>query len=376
MPVTPRDRLWLELLHSPGISPDRLSSLIREFPEPEALRAAPAASLRALGLNDGALAGLRSGPETSRLAGDLAWLDDPRRHLLTLTDQRYPQPLTRIPGPPPLLYAEGDPATLDRGPALAIVGSRSPTRGGLENARAFAHDLAAAGFTIVSGLARGVDAAAHQGALDASGETVGILGCGPDRVYPAENAPLFRAVAEAGAVASEFPVGTPPRAGNFPRRNRIISGLALGVLVVEAGTRSGALTTARWAGSQGREIFAIPGSIHAPQSRGPHRLIREGAKLVESLADIVEELRPQAGVGAVTSPGGENGDGLSGLSPDQERVAASLDFEPTALDAVVARSGLTPDRVSAILLELEMEGIVATEAGGLYCRIPHGVQRS
>lgn len=374
MPIGQQDRRWLELLHCPGLGPGPVARLMARFPDPEAIAAAPASELRACGLGDRALQGLRAGPDAEALTSDLAWLDGPGRQLLTRPDPAYPEALARIPDPPPVLYLQGRPEALDRGPALAVVGSRSPTRAGREDARAFARDLARAGFTIISGLARGIDAAAHQGALDADGETVGVLGCGPDRIYPAENAHLYGAVSEAGAIATELPVGAPPRAGHFPRRNRIVSGLALGVLVVEAGVRSGALTTARCAGSQGREIYAIPGSIHSPQSRGPHRLIREGAKLVESLEDIVEELRPGATVGAKAAPA-EEGDSLTGLSEDQGRVAASLGFEPTSLDTVVTRSGLTPNRVSAILLELEMEGIVAAEPGGFFSRRPHGIQR-
>jgi DNA processing protein len=334
--------------------------------DPVAALADPA-RLATAGLPRGALDALGRGRPANGFHADCRWLEGARRHLLAPPEAGYPALLGELPEAP-LLYVEGDPAALDSGPALAIVGSRTATRAGRETARAFARDLAASGFTVVSGLARGIDAAAHRGALEGGGRTLAVQGRGPDRVYPAEHGPLAAEIAETGALISEFPVGTPPRPQHFPQRNRLISGLSLGVLVVEAGEGSGALTTARWAGSQGREVLAVPGSIHSPLSRGPNGLIREGAKLVEDLADIAEELRPGGPVPSVTD--GDAPPQPDDLTPDQALVADSVDFHPTTLDRVVARSGLTPDRVSAILLELEIRGVVAAEAGGRFARSP------
>jgi DNA processing protein len=367
VPLGPRERAWLELRHLPGVGPRVLGRLMAGLAEPESALTDPEA-LAAAGLPTPAReAAVRRRP-VQGFFDDCRWLGGAHRHLLARGGPAYPGLLADLPEPPPLLYVEGDPAALEAGPTLAIVGSRKASRSGQATARAFGRDLAGCGFTVVSGLARGIDAAAHRGALEGGGVTVAVQGRGPDRVYPAENGPLAAEIVERGALVSEFPVGTPPRPNHFPQRNRLISGLSLGVLVVEADAKSGALTTARWAGSQGREVLAVPGSIHSPLSRGPNGLIREGAKLVEDLADIAEELRPGPPVppetaGAVPAP-------ASGLSSDQALVADSVDFHPTSLDQVVARSGLTPDRVSAILLELEIRGVVAAEPGGRFTRNP------
>ena len=367
MPLGPRERAWLELRHLPGVGPRVLGRLMADVAEPESALTDPA-TLAAAGLPAPAQEAVVRRRPVQGFFDDCRWLGGAHRHLLARGGPAYPGLLADLPEPPPLLYVEGDPAALDTGPSLAIVGSRKASRSGQATARAFARDLAGWGFTVVSGLARGIDAAAHRGALEGGGVTVAVQGRGPDRVYPAENGPLAAEIVERGALVSEFPVGTPPRPNHFPQRNRLISGLSLGVLVVEADAKSGALTTARWAGSQGREVLAVPGSIHSPLSRGPNGLIREGAKLVEDLADIAEELRPGPPVppetaGAVPAP-------ASGLSSDQALVADSVDFHPTSLDQVVARSGLTPDRVSAILLELEIRGVVAAEPGGRFTRNP------
>jgi DNA processing protein len=338
------------------------------FPDPAVIfRQSPESLHHHAGVPDSTVLAIRRGEVTAAFATDHAWLEEEEHHLLCRPHPAYPALLAETADPPLLLYINGEPRALDPGPTLAIVGSRGASRAGRETARSFARDLASAGFTIVSGLARGIDEAAHRGALEGGGRTVAVLGSGPDRIYPAEHKGLAEEVAGSGAVVSEYPVGSPPRGGHFPRRNRIVSGLSLGVLVVEAGQRSGALTTARWAGSQGREVMAVPGSIHSPQSRGPHALIRQGAKLVETLADVAEELPHTQGVPRPTATSEEPG---PGLSAEQARVASSVDFAPTAPDLVVARSGLTPDRVSAILLELEIQGVVAAEPGGFYIRLP------
>jgi DNA processing protein len=366
VPLTNRARAWLTLRHLPGVGNRILEGLVDRLPDPEAA-AVDRDRLRAAGVPEGAVAALGGAPSQGH-RGDLEWLEAPGHHLLARGDPTYPSLLAALGDGPPLLYLDGDPAAPEAGPTLAIVGSRQATRGGRETARTFARELAGCGFTIVSGLARGIDAEAHRGALEAGGITLAVQGRGPDRIYPTEHGELAADIRQRGALISEFPVGTPPRPAHFPQRNRLISGLALGVLVVEAGAKSGALTTARWAGSQGREVLAVPGSIHSPLSRGPNGLIREGAKLVEDLADIAEELRPRP---PVPPPTGEAAPPpADGLTPDQALVADSVDFHPTTLDRVVTRSGLTPDRVSAILLELEIRGVVAAEAGGRFTRTP------
>ncbi len=294
----------------------------------------------------------------------LDWADQPGNHLLSLADADYPQSLLSSDDPPLLLYAKGNTAVLNR-PMLAVVGSRNATAQGLRDAEAFARTLGEAGLTIVSGLALGIDAAAHRGALATAAGTVAVIGTGADRLYPARNAALAREIAEKGAVLSEFPLGTPALGANFPRRNRIIAGLGLGCLVVEAAPRSGSLITARLAAESGREVFAIPGSIHSPLSRGCHQLIRQGAKLVESAADILEELRwgarPAAAVG--------DDDGTGTGTGDEERVLAVLGNAPCALDTLADRSGLTPAALLAMLLPMELAGRVAQMPGGLYQRL-------
>ncbi|WP_366637239.1 DNA-processing protein DprA [Aquisalimonas sp.] len=290
--------------------------------------------------------------------------------MLTWTDTRYPALLREMDSPPLCLYVNGDPDVLNV-PQLAIVGSRNATAGGRSTAREFAEHLASRGLTITSGLAVGVDAAAHQGALDGGGFTVAVTATGPDRVYPPRHRSLAHAIAADGAVVTEFPCGTPPRAGHFPRRNRIISGLAAGTLVVEASPRSGSLITARLALEQGREVFAIPGSIHNPLARGCHRLIRDGsAKLVEQADEILEELtgrlqlprEPATGTGNGTEPQQLQ------LDPEHEAVLNALGYDPVPLETVLQRTGLTPDVVSSILLLLELSGRITAMPGGRYAR--------
>jgi DNA processing protein len=305
--------------------------------------------------------------ETGRAAVE-SWLAAPGNHLLRLDDPRYPDLLRQIPDPPPVLYVRGDPAALGN-LQLAIVGSRNPTRGGLENARAFAAHLAGAGLTITSGLALGIDAAAHEGALAAGGTTIAVTGTGLDRVYPARHRELAHRIAGQGALVSEFPPGTPPRPAHFPQRNRIISGLSLGTLVVEAARRSGSLVTARHALEQGREVFAIPGSIHNPLARGCHALIRQGAKLVETADDILEELGALAVAVTADATAPDAPAGAGELDPEYRRLLDALGHDPLPIDELVARSGLTAESVSSMLLILELQGYVAPEAGGRYARI-------
>ncbi|MGV6858247.1 MAG: DNA-processing protein DprA, partial [bacterium] len=252
-------------------------------------------------------------------------------------------------------------------PQLAIVGSRNVSRPGEATTRAFAEHLAASGLGITSGLALGVDTAAHEGALKANGITLAVMGTGLDRVYPARNQPLARKIAEHGAVISEFPLGTRPSPQNFPRRNRIISGLSLGTLVVEAALRSGSLITAKYAREQGREVFAIPGSIHSPLAKGCHQLIRQGAKLVETSNHILEDLASQMAIDS--SPADKAPENTQILDADHKRVLKAIDYHPTSVDMIITDSGLSAQEVSSILLIMELNGLIASEPGGYFVRI-------
>lgn len=298
------------------------------------------------------------------------WLADPDHHLVEKGSDDFPAFLSQIPDPPGQLFVIGNVDALHM-PALAIVGSRNPTEQGRQNAYEFAKHLGRSGFCIVSGLAQGIDAAAHEGALDGKAMTVAFLGHGIDQVYPAANQPLAeRIAAYGGAVCTEFPLGTPPRRENFPQRNRLISGLSLGTLVVEAASRSGSLISARLASEQGREIFAIPGSIHNPLSRGCHKLIRQGAKLVESADDIVSELGPLVKHMVQIPESSKSSDAAPAKADtDYETLLGVLAFDPATPDELVNRSGLTIDQVSSMLLILELEGKIESQSGGRYSRL-------
>jgi DNA processing protein len=359
---------WLALTRAPGLGGRGLASLIERTDSLSELFRLPAPRLTALGLPrqtvDHLVSGRRDGVD-----GDLEWLEQPQNHVITLRDPRYPPLLKEISDPPPVLFVHGNPQTLHC-PQLAIVGSRNPSQAGKETAYAFAQNLGAAGLTITSGLAIGIDGAAHKGALAAARTTIAVTGTGLDRVYPARQRELARRIAEQGALVSEFPLGTPPLAANFPRRNRIISGLSTGTLVVEAAQRSGSLITARLAGEQGREVFAIPGSIHNPMARGCHALIRQGAKLVECASDIIEELAPLLASLSTAHEADCNPqqNGGSKLDDEYNSLLDSMGFDPLAADQLIERSGLTADVVSSMLLLLELEGYVSSAPGGRYCR--------
>lgn len=289
----------------------------------------------------------------------MAWADQPGQHILTLADTAYPRALLEIADPPSLLYVRGNPSLLQKR-GLAVVGSRNATPQGLQTAEAFAKALASRGQCIISGLALGIDAAAHRGALAAHGETVAVIGTGADRIYPARNKALALAIVEQGAVVSEFPLGTPAIAANFPRRNRIISGLSRGVLVVEAAPESGSLITARLAAEQGREVFAIPGSIHSPVARGCHKLIKQGAKLVETAADVLEELG--SFVDLPLPPIGH-------APVDDNPLLAALGHDPCSLDDLAERTGQDAGQLLPELLILELSGQIATLPGNRYQRL-------
>ena len=345
---------------TPGLGPAALRLLLKQFGSPhEALAASPSALQHAAGAP--IAAALRRGAARDAVDAGLAWLEQAGHHLLTLADAAYPPLLLHTPDPPVVLYVAGRIELLAH-PALAVVGSRSPTPRGAADAEAFAAVLSDAGLTIVSGLAFGIDGAAHRGGLRGAASSVAVVGTGLDRVYPARHRDLAHELAVRGALISEFALGTPPIAGNFPRRNRILSGLARGCLVVEAALRSGSLITARQALEQGREVFAVPGSIHSPLAKGCHWLIKQGAKLVESAQDVLEELHL---AGAATP---EPQARAAALTPEQLAVLDNLGYDPADLDTVCLRCGLTPDAASAMLLALELDGHVDRLPGGLYQR--------
>ena len=350
-------RYWLALSFIPGLGGDAFRRLLSQFGPPDKIFSASLAQLHEV-VEPLIARAIHASLDNDKLVPALEWLAQPDNHLITLADAEYPQALLEASNPPAVLYVKGRLDMLNR-PALAIVGSRHATPQGERDAEAFAHALSDAGLTIVSGMALGIDAAAHRGALKGAASSIAVVGTGLDIVYPARNRELAHQLAEQGAIVSEFPLGTPSKAQNFPRRNRIISGLARGVLVVEAALKSGSLITARLAGEQGREVFAIPGSIHSPLSKGCHRLIKQGAKLVDSAQDIMEEL---GWASAVSTHSGTN-------APPAGTHAAflsQLGHTPAAIDALVSRTGLTSERVCSILLELEMNGQVASLPGGLY----------
>ena len=364
----PERMAWLRLSQVPGIGSRHFQRLLEHFGLAGKALQASRDQLAALGIPKPAINALKRTPEAS-IAPTLDWLNQSGHRMLTLADNDYPELLRQIDDPPPVLYLIGDPSLLHR-PQIAVVGSRNPTRSGLDNAREFARSLASAGLCITSGLATGIDGAAHEGGLD-GGTTLAVLGTGPDRIYPASHHELAHRIAGSGLLLSEFPPGTPPRAEHFTRRNRIISGLSLGTLVVEAAPRSGSLITARLATEQGREVFAIPGSIHNPQARGCHALIRQGAKLVESARDIIEELGSLLGslVPAEdrnTEPSPPTDDRLA--DPDYRSLLDALGYDPVSIDELIARTGLTAETVSSMLLLLELEGHVSSAPGGRYSR--------
>jgi DNA processing protein len=358
---------WLALRRLPGVGTRTQLDLLEHFGSIEAIFSASRGQLeKALAGKNEAIDALLAGPDENVLKSELEWLSEPRHHLMTWADPDYPVLLREIPDPPLVLYIAGERPLLSA-QQLAIVGSRNPTPMGRENARAFAKSLAGAGLVITSGMALGVDSAAHRGALETGGKTIAVAGTGLDRVYPARHRDLAHEIVKHGALVSEFPLGTPPLPENFPVRNRIISGLSLGTLVVEAALQSGSLITARMANEQGREVFAIPGSIHAPQSRGCHALIRQGAKLVETAQDILEELGPLAGV-ALQAANENTPPGLR-LDSTMETLLEHIGHDPVSIDTLIERCGLTADAVSSMLLQMELNGLVSNCPGGKVQRI-------
>jgi DNA processing protein len=360
--INPHIKYWLAIVRTPGVGGHTLLNLLTHF-EPDQIFTASHSSLRSLGLNERVIQAIQN-LDWSLVEQDMTWLNQPQNSAITLADPEYPRQLKEISQPPPLLFVKGNPELLTK-PQIAIVGSRNPSATGVKTATEFAEVLAAAGLTITSGMALGIDAASHQGALNVNGHTIAVAGTGLDRIYPASNKQLARQIAEHGAIISEFPPGTNAKANHFPRRNRIISGLCLGLLVVEAAQQSGSLITARLALEQNREVFAIPGSIHNPLARGCNALIRQGAKLVETAEDIFEELGQYNHIFRTNAL--ENSQ--TGLDLEQQNLLKLINYNPITVDALVQESGWSVEIVSSMLLVLELQGYIASAAGGSYFRI-------
>jgi len=356
---------WLRLEGASGVGPRSAHLLVKAFGSPRAVFRAGYAALAAH-VKPAIARSLCEPPsaDTLRLAeATLAWAGQPGHHLLALDDSAYPEALANIPDPPLLLYIRGR-ASLLAGPGLAIVGSRNATVQGKANAGSFAAALSQNGVCVVSGLALGIDAAAHEGALRGPGSTIAVVGTGADLSYPARNRALSERIAEQGAIVSEYPLGTAPMAGNFPRRNRIISGLSSGVLVVEAAAQSGSLITARVAAEQGREVFALPGSIHAPLAKGCHKLIRDGARLVETVDEVLESLRrsPLAAIRAAPQA-------LVPTETECTQLLAQLGHDALDVDSLLDQTGMSVGQLSMGLLALELAGMVEHLPGGKVQRV-------
>ncbi len=357
-------RDWLILSHAHLRVPE-LERLLQQFGSVDSITRQKLADLKTTGLANEKCAAIVS-PDDARIDAAGEWLEHKAHHLVVFGEDSYPEMLSQIAGAPLLLYVNGDVDALHL-PSLAIIGSRNPTRGGAQNAVDFARHLAKRGFAIVSGLAQGIDTAAHRGALEVKGRTVALLGHGIDRVYPAANRDLAHEISASGALVSEYPLGASPERWHFPERNRLISGLSLGTLVVEAARRSGSLITARLAADQGREVFALPGSIHSPLARGCHALIRQGAKLVETADDIISELGPLAGhLLHSTEPADEQEAQVVPIDDDYQELLAVLSHDPASIDDLARQSSLTIEQLSSMLLILELHGEVESLSGGRY----------
>ncbi|MCW5603458.1 MAG: DNA-processing protein DprA [Burkholderiales bacterium] len=352
---------WLRLTLIPGLGDVYIRRLLTALGSPERVFSSDRATLSKLVPGRLASALLAGPPDEAPLRQTEEWLQDPANRIVTLADTAYPQALLQTVDPPSLLYVKGRVELLNRA-GLAIVGSRNATPQGAATAESFARALSDAGLPIVSGLATGIDAAAHRGGLAGGSSSIAVIGTGADIVYPARNRELAHQLAAQGAIVSEFPLGTPALGANFPRRNRIISGLTRGCLVIEAALQSGSLITARLANEQGKDVFAIPGSIHSPLSKGCHQLIKQGAKLVDSAQDVLEELD-------LVSPAATDKTTTSPADADAQTLLEHLGFDPGDIDTICARSGLKSETVSALLLQLEIDGRVARLPGGRFQRL-------
>ncbi|MEY3798325.1 MAG: hypothetical protein RLZZ572_506 [Pseudomonadota bacterium] len=352
---------WLSLSQIEGLGCQTFCQLLKTFGSPSEIYRKKFKELRVMVSEKIALE-IGLGVDQADLQDTLNWLAKANNHIVTLADPDYPKALLEIADPPPLLYAKGNIALLNK-LSIAIVGSRNASVQGEKNAEAFAQGLAEHGLCIVSGLALGIDGAAHRGALKAKGDTIAVVGTGLDMVYPAQHRDLAHQIASSGLIISEFPLGTLSKPQNFPRRNRLISGLSLGCLVVEANLKSGSQITARLSAEQGREVFAIPGSIHSPLAKGCHQLIKQGAKLVDSLQDIVEELNLSKAVSVTLAE--EN----SPANQDQQTLLESMGYDAISIESLVQLTGLTVSTLSSMLTLLELEGRITGLAGGQYQQI-------
>jgi DNA processing protein len=368
---------WLELRAVKGLGPITYTRLINRFGSPEAIRKVHFSELVATGDLSPALALALHEPLSEstqqHIQREIEAVESGRFSILTLTDPAYPARLQTIADPPPLLYYTGQLLVTDQ-QALAIVGARRGSHAGRTFTRQLSGDLAALGFTIISGLARGVDADAHEGALAANGRTVAVLGCGIDQTYPPEHLKLRQRIEQQGAVLSEFPMGTSPQPFHFPQRNRVISGLSLGVIVTEATLKSGSLITARMALEQNREVFAVPGNVTHPLSRGPHRLIQQGAKLVEKPWDVVEEILPMVEPSfrhhlETQHNTGENQLPTIALGSEEQEIFDRIPLEPVVLDELIAQGSYSSSEVMSLLLSLEMKGLIKQVPGLQYVRV-------
>lgn len=359
---------WVALSLIDGIGSVTLCQLLRRFGSPANVFAASKSQLKEV-VDDKIASSIANGLDENAVGPTLAWLSNPHNHIITLADSIYPKALLEIANPPAVLYAKGNLNCLAL-PCLAVVGSRNATPQGEKNAEDFSENLSRHGLCIVSGMALGIDGAAHRGVLKAKGATIAVVGTGLDIVYPAKHRDLAHQIVSDGLILSEFPLGTPSKAQNFPRRNRIISGLSLGCLVIEANLDSGSLITARLAAEQGREVFAIPGSIHSPVAKGCHQLIKQGAKLVESTEDILSELSPLNGVQSeiATSPNGSLPKRAND-SQEANTVLDSMGFEPIHFDTLLTHTGLTVSSLSTMLTLLELDGKVSPLHGGKFQRL-------
>jgi len=359
--------LWISLSNIPGIGAQTFCQLLKAFGTPDQIYSASLKQLRQV-VNENIAHAITQGFDPLLYAASLQWLSQPNNHLVTLADEDYPRALLEISDPPAFLYAKGNLALLNQA-SIAIVGSRNATVQGEKNAQAFAAELCSYNLCVVSGLALGIDGAAHRGALSANGATIAVVGTGLDIVYPAKHRDLAHEIAQHGLIISEFDLGVPSKPQNFPKRNRIISGLSLGCLVVEANLQSGSQITARLATEQGREVFAIPGSIHSPMSKGCHQLIKQGAKLVDSVQDIVEELHLSA-IGTTNASNTLKIDeALLSENTSASLILSKLGFDPMRLENIVSATGLTVSEVSSMLMVLELEGKIASLTGGHFQKI-------
>ncbi|MFZ6816047.1 DNA-processing protein DprA [Undibacterium sp. Rencai35W] len=362
---------WLRLEQTPGVGPETARQLLAAFGLPSQIFAADFTALSKVVSAKVAKALLQpeSGQLQQRIELIQTWCSQPGNQVLTWIDANYPRALLDIPDPPVLIYVKGRLALLDA-PTIAVVGSRNATAQGIRNAEQFSEALSKAGLTISSGMAAGIDAAAHHGALRGAGSTVAVIGTGADIVYPARNRALAHLIADGGCIVSEYPLGMPAIASNFPRRNRLISGLAKGVLVIEAAAQSGSLITARMAAEQGRDVFAIPGSIHSPLAKGCHQLIKQGAKLVDTAQDILDELRFLPLMRPVAASSKQmTSASLAEITSADQRLLDAIGYDPVHVDHLVERVGIDVAELSGVLLTLELDGHIEQLPGGMVKRI-------